>query len=52
MVGVVALLLSVPVSAASMLVDVMSSIMRSSIVDEALLDRHRFLASRWRLLMN
>ena len=39
-------------STASMLIDVMSSILLSSIVDEALLDEHRFLASRWWLLMN
>jgi hypothetical protein len=50
--SVVALLLSVPVSAASRLVDVMSSVVLSSIVDEVLLDGHHFLASRRRLLMN
>jgi len=35
-----------------MLVDVMLSVVLSSIVDEALLDGHCFLASRRRLLMN
>jgi hypothetical protein len=51
-VGAVALLLSVLVSAASMLVDVLSSIVRSSIIDEALLDGKHFLASRGWLLIN
>ena len=45
-------LLSVPVSAVSMLIDVTSSVMLSSIFNEALLDGRYFLASRWRLLMN
>jgi len=35
-----------------MLIDVTSSVMRLSIVDEALLDRHRLLASRWLFLVN
>jgi hypothetical protein len=51
-VGTVSLLLSVTVSTASMLINVMSSVTRSSIVDEALLNGHRLLASRWWLLMN
>jgi len=51
-VGAVAPLLGVPVSAASILVDVVSSIVWSSIVDELLLDRDRFLASSWWFLMN
>ena len=51
-VGAVAPLLGIPVPAVSMLVDVMSSIMWSSIVDKALLDWNYFLASRWWLLMN
>jgi len=51
-VGVVAPLLSIPVFAAAMLVDVMSSVVRPSIVNEMLLDWYRLLASRWRLLVN
>jgi hypothetical protein len=35
-----------------MIVDVMSSVVLSSTVDEALLDGHRFLASRRRLLID
>jgi hypothetical protein len=50
--GAVAPFLSVTVFAASMLVDVASSVARLSIVDEALLDRHRLLAWRWRFLVN
>jgi len=38
--------------AASMLVDVVSSVARLSIVDEAFLDWHRLLASRWWFLVN
>ena len=52
MMSVVAPLLSIPVSTASMLLDVMSSVVLSSIVDEVLLDGHCLLASRWRHLMN
>jgi len=48
----VALLPRVPVSAASMLVDVMSSVVLPSIIDKALLDGHSFLASRRRFLMD
>jgi hypothetical protein len=51
-VGAVAPLLGISVFAASMLVDVASSVTRVLIVDEALLDWHCLLASRWRLLMN
>lgn len=41
-VGAVAMLLSVPMSAAAVLVDVMSSVVLFSIVDEAFLDGYRF----------
>jgi len=51
-VGVVALLLGVSVLAASMLVDVVLSVARLPIVDEALLDQHHLLSSRRWLLMN
>jgi hypothetical protein len=51
-VGAVAPLLSISVSAESMLVDVMTSIVRASIIDETLLHGNCFLSSRWRLLMN
>jgi hypothetical protein len=51
-VSVVATLLSIPMSTTVVLVDVMSSVVLASIVDEALLDGKCFLASRRRLLMN
>jgi hypothetical protein len=51
-VGAVTPLLSVTVSTMSMLVDVMLSVVRSSIVNKALLNRHRLLASRWWFLMD
>jgi len=41
-VGAVAMLLSVPMSSAAVLVDVMSSVVLFSIVDEAFLDGYRF----------
>ena len=50
-VGAVASLLGIPMLAASMLVDLIVSITRLSIVDEALLNWHRFLAlRRWLLI--
>jgi len=52
MVGVVALLLDIPILAASVLVDVVASIARLSIIYEALLNWHRFLALRRWLLMD
>ena len=51
-VGVVASLLSIPMLAPSVLVDVVASIARLSIVDEALFNWHHFLASRRWLLMD
>jgi hypothetical protein len=51
-VGAIAPFLSVTVLAASMLVDIVSSVMRSSIVDEALLNWHLFPTSRRWLLMD
>ena len=52
MVGAVAPLLSIPVFAALMFVDVMSSVVRSSVVDKVLLDRHHLLASKGWFLMD
>jgi len=50
-VGAVASLLAIPMLLASVLVDVVASIMRLSIVDEALLNWHHFLATRrWPLM--
>jgi len=51
-VSAVALLFHVPMLAALMFIDVMTSIMELSVVDEALLDRHRLLASRRWLLVD
>jgi hypothetical protein len=48
----VATFLRIPVSAAVMLVDVMSSVALLSIVDEALLDGYCFLSSREWFLMH
>jgi hypothetical protein len=52
MVSVVATFLRVPVSAAVMLIDVMSSVVLPSIVDEALLDGYCFPSSREWFLMH
>ena len=52
MVGAVTAFLRIPKSAAVVLVDVMSSVVLPSIVDEALLVGHHFLTSRGRPLMN
>ena len=50
-VGALAVLLCVPMPVAAMLVDVMSSVVLPSIIDEALLDRRCFPTSRgWFLL--
>ena len=51
-VSAVATLLSIPMSTMVVLVDVMSSVVLPSIVDEALLVGHHFLTSRGRPLMN
>jgi hypothetical protein len=51
-VGVVTLFLSVTMFTASMLVYIMSSVARPSIIDEALLNGHRLLASRRWLLVD
>jgi hypothetical protein len=51
-VGAVASFLSIPMLAVSMLVDVIASITRLSIVDEVFLNRHCSLASRGWLLMD
>jgi len=51
-VGAIAPRLSITKFEASMLVDVVSSVVGPSIVDETLLDRHGLLALRWWLLVN
>ena len=50
-VGTVATLLCIPMSAVAVLVDVMSSIVLSSIINEVFLDGYRFFPSRGQSLM-
>jgi len=52
MVSDVTLLFHIPMLAASMLVYVVSSITKSSIVNDTLLDQQHLLASRWWLLVD
>ena len=50
--SIVASFLCVPMLAASVLIDVVTSVAKTSIIDEALLDRHSLLASRRWLLVD
>ena len=52
MVSAVTAFLSIPMSAAAVLVDVMSSVVLPSFVNEALLDGHYFPTSTGQTLMN
>jgi len=51
-VGAVTALLCIPVSTATIFVDVVSCVVSSLIIDEVVLDWHFLLSSRGRLLMD